>query len=388
MFKNLYGQRLFNCLKLYNKKFSTSNTSLIKLENNLKNRRKRKIEHNQSIKIDEEKSNEVKKLLDENSKLQKDFSNLETDFTNHSFSPISKNLIDLAINKKLSSISKQTKTTISSDQSSNENEELEKKKLELKQLAFKEIIEEGRSFKNPNSTSTEKDFICHNDYKPSLEDENKILKFRVKNFFKEYKNKEHIKDIYKRDFVKVVHGEFKGQSGRVIGINYAQNKIKIKGVNPELIIPDINNSKSLKKIKVDKNGIGIKKFKYNSINLKDCMLISPYTNALIKPRIDLAKSKTYYTRYCSVTGFPIPFPETKLKNFEVKKKDNKVISIVKIKNFQKSNGTNITPKEDVLIKTYKGLDYCQIAQDFLNIKKERQLKADKLILKDKVGVFI
>ena len=104
MFKNLYGQRLFNCLKLYNKKFSTSNTSLIKLENNLKNRRKRKIEHNQSIKIDEEKSNEVKKLLDENSKLQKDFSNLETDFTNHSFSPISKNLIDLAINKKLSSI--------------------------------------------------------------------------------------------------------------------------------------------------------------------------------------------------------------------------------------------------------------------------------------------
>lgn len=188
-------------------------------------------------------------------------------------------------------------------------------------------------------------------------------------------------DIYRGDIVVVLKGEFKGQSGKVKFVDRDKEKIIVDGINNERVVPDENeandyimnhfkkHNKNLNDANVKQKHIMKPKFIYNPVELKHVGLLSPFCNKIITPIIEFDNELNKKVRKCPETGKVLPFPKGKKMS---------ILSVEKRQQF-----ANDTGRQAVMLKTFKGIDYGEVAEIFISRMKLQAEKESKLILKDK-----
>lgn len=184
------------------------------------------------------------------------------------------------------------------------------------------------------------------------------------------------KDFYIDDKVLVTSGEFKGQIGKVTKLSLKKKTITVEGVNTKKAYPPTKEINEFLQ-KLDKTGKKhttkpkIRIISY-PIPMKDAAVLSPFTGKIIKPVFEYINDEEGYVRKCPETNNILPFPEKYVKDPYRKLTGNPFKS-----------SARSTRNKALMLKTFKGIDYVGVVQDFLARSSVKEDKEKKMILKDK-----
>eukprot|EP00340_Litonotus_pictus_P005347 CAMPEP_0170529386 /NCGR_PEP_ID=MMETSP0209-20121228/21465_1 /TAXON_ID=665100 ORGANISM="Litonotus pictus, Strain P1" /NCGR_SAMPLE_ID=MMETSP0209 /ASSEMBLY_ACC=CAM_ASM_000301 /LENGTH=181 /DNA_ID=CAMNT_0010821289 /DNA_START=575 /DNA_END=1120 /DNA_ORIENTATION=+ len=174
------------------------------------------------------------------------------------------------------------------------------------------------------------------------------------------------------DKVVVVKGKHEGKSGVVKSIDYNNKTITVHGVNTKNLFPD--EHKLMRQMNKHRASNTHREVKWKRIPtpipLGDVMLLSPHCDKLIKPKVSYKGKELGYVRVCPSTGKEIEFPrktyrlpEDKHKYYKRQWHDNRA--------------------GEIKLVSFKGYDYGQVAEDFLNRLTQKNKAEKKLLLKDR-----
>jgi len=178
--------------------------------------------------------------------------------------------------------------------------------------------------------------------------------------------KPHKWQVFVNDKVKIVYGKNAGMVGKVLEVQRARRMIVIEGVNPRSFIRNpsyyFNQYTKLHKTTISHKII------YLPERLDYCRLVDPRNNQIVKVSYKEDENGTR-ERIIKTSGEPFP-------------KQN-VFKTYAERTAKKSLGPKDTDPKRVLEKTFKGVDYVEVAKSFLkrihNIKETEK----NLLLKDK-----
>lgn len=204
---------------------------------------------------------------------------------------------------------------------------------------------------------------------------------------------------FRGDMVKIINGEHKNKSGKVVKVNINNKTVSVRGVNDLVISNDLNkilfkyttylskqNNDEIPKRTEEEEIKRIKKQKTKSfpIDIKYVRLISPYTQSPIEPIIK--KEKDNYVRICPESDKIIRLNKTQKSYVKAKVNNlnNHIFTIRKKLNINERNVPSdyITSEEIGSIKTYKGNDYSDVVVDYLARIKDKRAREKTFVLKD------
>lgn len=205
---------------------------------------------------------------------------------------------------------------------------------------------------------------------------------------------------FRGDTVKIINGEHKNKSGKVLKVDIVNKTVSVRGVNDLVISNDLNkilfkytaylfkqdDDENPNKRTEEEEIKRIKKQKTKSfpIDIKYIRLISPYTRSPIEPIVKMQNGN--YVRICPESNKIIKFNKTQKSYVKAKVNNSKnhIFNIRKKLNIKERKVPRdyITSEEIGSIKTFKGNDYSEVVVDYLARIKDKRVREKSFVLKD------
>jgi len=171
--------------------------------------------------------------------------------------------------------------------------------------------------------------------------------------------------IFVNDKVKVVYGKNTGLVGKVKRVHRNRRLLIIEGVNPKEVHRDptsyFDQYSKLHKTEIKPRTI------YKPERMDYCRIVDPKSNKVVKVGFKEIDGKR--ERFIKNTGEPLPRQDVFKTYLERASK--------------RQQGSKDTDPKSVLTKTFTGIDYVEVARNFLNRIKEIKMQEEHLPLKDK-----